>query len=223
MSRVLVLSPHADDAEIGCGGYIARTIAEGGEVCVALMTVSDIDFLHRGVVTAEERLAEFHNSMRVLGVQSTQVLSTGLDGKLYTSPQSEFVKALDKLQGIFQPDTVLIPLPSSHQDHRYCWEVGIATTRPTPSKHSPGMIAAYEYPSTSWGDGSDANAGRGGIYVNVSAHWDTKVESLRMYATQMRGEGNLFSVTGIEALARLRGLESGFAYAELFHTLRIRI
>lgn len=224
MRKLLVLSPHADDAEIGCGGFIARTVAEGGEVMVCVATVSPVHFLHLGrTVSIQERLDEFDNSMSVLGVQRRVILSYERDGSMALFSQAEMVRQLDDIQQEFKPDTVLIPLPSSHQDHRYCWEVGIAATRPSQAKHQPGVIAAYEYPSTNWGDGAEANASRGGMYANVSDYWDQKVESLKQYKTQMRADGHLFSIDGVEALARLRGLESGYKHAELFHTLRIRL
>jgi LmbE family N-acetylglucosaminyl deacetylase len=221
--RLLVVSPHADDAELGCGGYIARTVAEGGEVFVALMTVSDINFRHCGVVSAETRLNEFCASMNALGVKHYKVLSKNLDGQMYTAPQSEFVGKLDDIQDTFKPDTVLIPLPSFHQDHRYGWEVGLAATRPSAAKHNPSLIAAYEYPASNWGDGAELNAGSGGIYVNVAKHWRKKLQSLAEYKTQMRGKQHLLSIEGVTALAKLRGLEAGFEKAELFHALRMRV
>jgi LmbE family N-acetylglucosaminyl deacetylase len=130
---------------------------------------------------------------------------------------------LDDIIDQFKPTEVLIPLPSSHQDHRYTWEVGIAATRPSAAKHQPTLIAAYEYPSTNWGDGSEANAGKGGLYANVTDYWDRKVEALSKYETQMRGEHHLYSIAGVTALGNLRGLEAGFGKAELFHVLRIRL
>lgn len=221
--KLMVISPHADDAEIGCGGYIARVVDEGGQVMVVLMTVSTIFFRHRGRVTLRERLTEFHAAMDMLGVKERRVLSEELDGKMYTSPQAEFVRHLDDLQDDFKPDTVLIPLPSSHQDHRYSWEVGVASTRPSAAKHRPNVIAAYEYPASGWGDGSEADAGKGGIYADISSYWDKKQAALECYETQMRGDHHLFSVCGIDTLARMRGLEAGFERAELFHALRIRL
>jgi len=32
MDRVLILAPHTDDGEFGCGGSVARFIGEGKEV-----------------------------------------------------------------------------------------------------------------------------------------------------------------------------------------------
>lgn len=222
--RLMVLSPHADDAELGCGGYIAKVIAEGGEVLVALATVGAIHFLHSDkTVDVEERLDEFHASMKVLGVQQTKVLTHGLDSRLNTYPQGTMVGALDQIQNEFKPTQILIPLPSAHQDHRYCWEVGVAATRPSPAKHQPRMIAAYEYPLSSWGDGSSANSFNGGVYVNIEDHWKTKIKALSKYKSQMRDDRSLISEMGVESLARLRGIEAGYTMAELFHALRIRL
>ena len=58
MTKLLVLSPHCDDETISCGGYIARTIADGGEVLVVIASVSEIEFLHKGIVPIEDRVAE---------------------------------------------------------------------------------------------------------------------------------------------------------------------
>lgn len=223
VKTILILSPHADDAELGCGGYIARTIYEGGTVIVALATVGAIKFIHLDrEVTASEREEEFNKSMAVLGVQHTHILTRGLDSNLNTFPQGDMVGMLDSLQKQYTPDEVLIPLPSAHQDHRYCWEVGVATTRPSAARHTPTMIAAYEYPLSSWGDGAAANSFTGGVYVNIEDYWEHKIEALSQYGTQMRGQYDLISTGGVEALARLRGIEAGFKYAELLHALRIR-
>lgn len=222
--RIFVLSPHADDAEIGCGGYIARSVAEGAEVMVALATVGPIHFLHLNeIVTTAQRLQEFNASMDILGVKYRDVLTWDKDSKLNTFPQGDMVAKLDALQEAFKPTEVLIPLPSAHQDHRYCWEVGIAATRPSTAKHQPSLIAAYEYPLTSWGDGASSNSFRGGMYVDVGDHWETKLKALSKYHTQMRGTQALISESGVESLAKLRGVEAGFRYAELLHILRLRV
>lgn len=67
------------------------------------------------------------------------------------------------------------------------------------------------------------NAGKGGVYVDVSLYWQKKVQALEQYETQMRGSHHLFSIKGIDTLAQMRGLEAGYERAELFHALRIRL
>lgn len=222
--RVLVLSPHADDAELGVGAYLARVIDAGGEVMVALATVGRSRSLCLGrEVTEQERMDEFSESMAVLGVQTTEVLTRGLDGVLDSFPRAQMVGMLDALQNRFEPDEVLIPLSSSHQDHRYCWEAGVAATRLNPAKHASRLVAAYEYPATCWGGGGIVNPLGGSLYIDVSATWSRKVEALRRHRSQMHeGAGHLVSIEGVTALAQWRGAEAGFALAEVLHIMRAR-
>ncbi|WER48987.1 PIG-L family deacetylase [Cupriavidus sp. WKF15] len=222
--RVFVLSPHADDAELGVGGYLARVIDAGGEVMVALGTVgASTSICLRREIGKEERLSESRESMAVLGVQSVEVLTEGLDGALSSYPAVEMIGRLDRLQNMFEPDEVLIPLPSSHQDHRYCWEVGIASTRPNHTKHVPRLVAAYEYPATFWGEGALHKGFGGGLYIDITQTWTRKLDALRRHQSQMLEDpGRLIGIEGATALAQLRGVEAGFAKAELLHVLRQR-
>lgn len=222
--RVFVLSPHADDAELGIGGYLARVVDEGGEVMVALATVGDVRHLHDTVnTTAQKREEEYFAAMSVLGIQHCRILTKGLDGELQKHPRGELVAMLDTLQSEFEPDEILLPLPSSHQDHVYCWEVGISMARPNAAKRLPSLVAGYEYPLTSWGPGSAFNPFTGGLYLNVTHTWERKLEALRQHQSQMaRGDGHIISLEGVTALGRLRGIEAGYGYAELLHVVRQR-
>jgi LmbE family N-acetylglucosaminyl deacetylase len=38
--NILVLAPHTDDAELGCGGTIARLLEEGKKVSVAVFSTA---------------------------------------------------------------------------------------------------------------------------------------------------------------------------------------
>lgn len=224
--RVLVLSPHSDDAELGVGGYLARVVAEGGVVLVALATVGAAPKPNgsdgSNGAASQRRLAEFKRAMEVLGVQQHCVMSEGFDGRLNDFPKAEMIGMLDQLLEEFRPDEILLPLPSSHQDHTYCWEVGIAMSRPVASRHQPCLVAGYEYPATGWGAGAEFSAFKGGLYVNVEATWERKLAALREHQSQMRDADHLISLEGVTVLGRMRGLEAGFKYAELLHVVRQR-
>src|SRR5690348_12775116 len=64
--RVLVLAPHTDDAELGCGGTIARLLRMGTTVFVAAFSTAE-ESLPPGAVPTRLR-DEFLSSMKVLGV-----------------------------------------------------------------------------------------------------------------------------------------------------------
>ncbi len=221
--RLLVISPHCDDAEISCAGYIAKTIAEWGEVMTLVVSASDVWFEHADrTVSRAERVEEFENACHVLGVQKHMVLDFE-EGELGRVPTREIVSALDRVIAAFGPTEILLPLPSSHPDHTAVHELSVAACRMSPSKQSLMLVASYEYPLSSWGPGGDFCEGKGGMYVNITEFMDKKKEALNCYESQMRSQTDLISVYGCEALAKLRGIESGFDFAEMFHVMRRRV
>lgn len=221
--KVLVFAPHADDAEIGLGGYIAKTVAEGGRVWTLVASASTIKMVHGGVVTGQTREDEFKAASKVLGVERCEILIPGWESKLNVVPMCDFVTLLDERIERFEPTEVLLPLPSSHPDHQYCWEVGVAATRPNIAKYQPQMIGAYGYPLTCWGTGATVSSFYGGMYVDITQYWHQKVAALNCYVSQMRKGRSLVGLEGCEALANLRGVECGVQKAELIHVLRITV
>jgi N-acetylglucosamine malate deacetylase 1 len=220
--RLLVISPHADDAELGCGGYMHRTAAAGGAVLNVVVAVGDVHFAHLGrVVTRAERIAELDRSMAVLGAERRVLFSEG-DRYLDTLPLADLVTALEVTISGFQPTEILIPLPSSHQDHEATFRACVAACRPSSLTRCVQLIAAYEYSATSWGAGSAADAGRGGLYAEIGVGGlQAKLQALRCYRTQIRDDLHCGSIDAARARAKMRGLESNLDHAELFHVMRL--
>ncbi|HRD71173.1 MAG TPA: PIG-L family deacetylase [Legionella sp.] len=224
MKKILIVSPHCDDAELGCGGYIARSVYEGNEVFVWIVSSGDVFFSHLDrIVTSEERLEETKASLEILGAKIYGIGFPGKDTLLDSLPRAHGIQILDNVIQEYGPDEVLIPLPSFHQDHLWTHEICIAATRPTAAIRQPNLIAAYEYPLQKWGNGSCADPANGGIYIDISQYIDIKISALSCYKSQMRGSNNSLSLQSVRALAKTRGYESNFTYAELFHTLRRRV
>lgn len=222
--KILLLSPHADDAELGAGGYLARSVARGAEVMVVLATAGPSADSHPDAkALADLRMAECTRAMKILGVQHLHLLRRGCDGELAQKlPANRLTQLLDGLIDGFAPDEVLLPLPSSHQDHVHCWNAGIAAARPRATGHRPDLVAGYEYPLSHWGAGARFQPFQGGLYVDVTTHWPRKIEALQAHASQMnRASHHPISIDGAAALARLRGLEAGCEYAELLHVVRM--
>ena len=75
--RALVITPHPDDAEIGCGGTVASWIAQGTEVFYVLCTNGDKGSQESDMTS--ERLAEIREreqaeAAAVLGVKEVVYL-----------------------------------------------------------------------------------------------------------------------------------------------------
>lgn len=220
--RLLVIAPHADDAELGCGGYMNHCVAQGGGVQMAVAAVGDVYFEHLDrVVSVEERLEELHASAKMLGASLSAIGFRGHDRMMDRVGQHEIISWVEGVLREFDPTEVLIPLPSSHQDHEAVYRASVSALRPSRGNAGIELVAAYEYPATSWGPGSSADAGKGGLYVQLdNADMVKKMHALGCYKTQVRAHKHVWSVTAADTMARMRGLECGCDFAELFHVMR---
>lgn len=205
-SRILVLAPHADDESLGCGGLLTRVAATLPRVSIrlALASLSDV-VLHHGtgesrMVTAKERFAEFQAVAARLGAEAVN----------FNFPTrrlaSYYDRLLDRIEGeieSFQPDTILAPGRSFHQDHTTLVRAAYAALRPG---HCPGVrtFLLYETPYYSWAASEDRFEPN--CYIRLSdEEAKAKLALCALYTSQ-----RLHEYRGGEAIRRLmlrRGCE----------------
>lgn len=218
--NVLIVAPHCDDAEIGCGGYIARLVAGGHTVKVLVVTSgmysnhTDSDYLGGDA----NRIEEFTKSMTFLGAASS-IMLLGYDSALNMYPTGMLVNNIEQCLDECKPHEFIFALPSFHQDHRIVYDACVAAVRPTKKYPNLHTILAYEYPLSIWGEGMDF--GSNGLYVHTTEHHNTKLEALSFYKSQIANNSECpLSLDSITTLAKKRGFESGAIYAEFFHVLK---
>ncbi len=117
IQRVLVLAPHTDDAELGCGGTIARLLREGEDVFVAAFSTAE-ESLPPGAAPTRLR-DEFLAAMQTLGIPPEKTLVFGYPVRRLSYYRQELLEELVKLRSQVNPDMVFIPSASDlHQDHQ---------------------------------------------------------------------------------------------------------
>jgi LmbE family N-acetylglucosaminyl deacetylase len=216
--RALFVSPHPDDAELGCGGLIHRLLREGASVTVAVCTgEGDLKMAHSGEsVPFLRRRREQVRALSELGDIDLVWLNLAPASQFDRVPQATFVLAFDGLFRHF--DQTFLPLPSYNSDHERVWRAGLAAFRP--GKLSGTSLLAYEQPIQ--GHGEQATAGISGkcYYTLTTDDLAAKKRAILEHGSQVAGrEDTLYGPAGIEALAKIRGLECGACYAELVYPL----
>ena len=202
--RALVLAPHTDDGEFGCGGTIARLVEAGAEVrYVAFSTASRSlppgfppDTLAREVRAATARL----------GVPEERLTVHDFEVRSFPAVRQELLEILVAMNAEHQPDLVLMPsLGDIHQDHETVAREGLRAFKRT-------TVLGYEIP---W----NCFEFRQQAYVALEQrHLDAKVEALACYASQQHR--NYANAEYIRNIARTHGIESGRELAEVFEVYR---
>jgi len=221
ITKAMVIAPHGDDEVLGAGGLIATLAASATPVRVLFLAVdASTHYGLAGSTTLTERLDEIDAASEFLRFDHRVVFTgTGQLERLDAVPQRDLIEILEKELDLFQPDLLLLPHGDDYdQDHRACYQAGLAATRPIPcqtGKHLVRRVLTYEMPKLVW-----ANAFRPNVYIDITEVIDRKLDSIALYKTQLRAQPHIRSLANIRALAQLRGSEIGVAYAEAFQVLR---
>jgi LmbE family N-acetylglucosaminyl deacetylase len=121
-NRILILAPHTDDGELGCGGTIAKYIAAGKEVTyLALSSCSQS--LPPGF-SPDTLVTECKAATKVLGLQNLRFLDFEVRQLLFH--RQEILEALLAISQEIKPQTVLLPAEHDvHQDHQVVYAEGM--------------------------------------------------------------------------------------------------
>lgn len=220
MKKVMIIAPHADDAELGLGAYIHREAkANNAEFKIVVLAQGDNSSSLKGQVM-NQRQKEADASASLLGVSCVEFIGAAPDSAFNTVPMGQLVGAIEAQIREYQPDQLFIPLPSFHNDHVVTHDACVAALRPHPKRKThPLGVYCYEYPGQAWGP-KPPEWGR--VYAKASAEdVQAKVKSLECYGTQwVSVKDSLLGERGVRALASIRGAEAHWEYAELFYLIR---
>ena len=216
MSRVLIISPHADDETYGMGGTILKRIKNGDEIYILVVCAGDIHFEHNNkLIKREVREKEFDVILKSYGCKG-EMLQFTEESYLDTVPTRDIVNQIERVNDSFKPDVWYIAGLSFHQDHRKVFEACASASRPT-RKSVPKEIYSYEHPLYSWNPPVWRFTPQ--IYEDITDVLDEKIRICKLYESQLR-DGAL-SVKHIREYSVACGTEIGCGASERFEVIRI--
>lgn len=206
--RALVLAPHTDDAELGCGGTIARMVQEGVQVYVAAFSIAE-ESLPKGA-PRDTLKHEFIRALRVLQVPEDNHFVYDYPVRRLSSHRQEVLEDVVALRQRVKPDLVMLPSGNDvHQDHQVLYAEGVRAF-----KHI--SVIGYELP---WNHISfSAQA----FMVLSKEHVERKWLALKSYESQLELNRFYFTQEFTESLARVRGTQVQAQWAEAFEVLRVK-
>jgi len=191
--KILVLAPHTDDGELGCGGTIARYIGKGYHVKYVAFSSP-----------LPELEGELHNATSILGIKDVTVLDFPI--RRFNGVRQDILELLYGLWNDYDPTIVFLPSKNDvHQDHHVIYQEGLRAFKKT-------KMLSYELP---WNNIEFM----GQYFVPIAGkHLEKKLLALKEYKTQK--DRDYFQVDFIKSLAKVRGVQMGKEYAECFEVVR---
>ncbi|MEI9997255.1 MAG: PIG-L deacetylase family protein [Rhizomicrobium sp.] len=215
--KIVVIAPHPDDETLGAGGTIARFAAEGAEVAI-LVVSGHLPPVYKPEVF-ETTLREANAAFQVMGVAHSEFLRIPAT-KVHETPVAELNGAIHGFVRRHAPDTVLMPFPDRHIDHRAIFDACVVACRPV-GPAFPRTVLCYETLSeTHWNVPGIEASFVPEYFVDTTAYMDKKRAALSAYASQI-DEAPSRSIEACMALAKFRGSQNGCGYAEAFKVVRI--
>ena len=203
--RVLVLAPHTDDGELGCGGTIARLSAQGAEVFYMVFSICTRSLpTHLPPDTLAKEVAK---ATAILGIPNHRLILHDYDVRTFNTYRQNILEDMIRFRNEFSPQLVFLPAPTDiHQDHEVISQEGIRAFKTV-------NVLGYEMP---W---NNLSFNTRCFFRLDEAHIDIKVHALGEYASQRHRD--YFNETFIRSLAYTRGVQIGHTYAEAFDVVRI--
>ena len=226
-SRGMVVVAHADDAEFGCSGTVARLCDEGWEMVYVMCTDGSKGTSDReisGKELSQIRRREQRNAGKVLGLNDVVFLDYE-DSLL--QPTLELRRDIAREIRRHKPDVVITTHPQrslngagwgiGHPDHMAAGEAALSAVFPTARDHLtfPELLEAGLEPhkvAEVWVMGHPEPD----HWMDVTDHMDTSIKALMQHESQMNGRPEAEITERMRDWRRQRAVGKGMQYAEAF-------
>lgn len=200
--RILVLAPHPDDGEFGCGATITKYLADGCVVHYAVFSSckrSIPEGLPSDTLENELRVAT-----DVLGIHQLHLFD--YDVRYFSYRRQDILEDMVKLNKAIQPWLVFVPASTDiHQDHQT-----IHSEAKRAFKHS--NMLGYELP---WN-----NIVMTTTFFTAVTEEQIELKTKAVMAYKSQSFRNYYSAEFIRSLAFTRGTQIGVRYAEAFEVMK---
>jgi LmbE family N-acetylglucosaminyl deacetylase len=202
--KVLILAPHTDDGEFGCGGTISKLIEEGNEVYYVAFSACEQSVLKD--FPSNILITEVKEATKLLGILPENLILLNYDVRTFNYHRQSILDDMIRLRTQINPDLIFMPaLDDIHQDHHVIAQEGLRAFKFK-------SILCYELP---WNNISFTTSC---FFHLEDRHVETKARALACYKSQ----AHRFYANDqfVYSLARIRGTQINTLYAETFHILR---
>jgi LmbE family N-acetylglucosaminyl deacetylase len=223
---VLAVYAHPDDADVACGGSLARWAKAGSTVHLVVCTDGGKGTTDPAVEPRElaaERAAELESSSALIGLSSVENLGFP-DGELTDS--DDFRRTLVERVRAFRPEVVCGHDPTAvffgqsyfnHRDHRIAGAALLDAVAPAAAlpHYFPDAGPPHQVPTVLLSATLEPDE-----WVDITDTIETKASAVECHRTQFAGQDG-WAGEAVRRRAAEEGRRAGVAYAEGFRRLTL--
>ena len=204
-NTVLVLAPHTDDGELGCGATISKLVRSGAKVHYVAFS-SCRDSLPPGA-DPDCLIKEMYSATKTLGILRENVECLDFRVRHFEQERQQILDSMIELNRRIKPDIVFSPsVHDIHQDH-------VTIAKECLRAFKKITILQYEVP---WNNYTFDNQ----LFSCVDeTDVQKKTEAVKCYLSQR--ERDYTSEEFLRGLMITHGVQTGHRYAEVFEIPRM--
>jgi LmbE family N-acetylglucosaminyl deacetylase len=219
-----VIAAHPDDEVLGCGGTIAKHVANGDDVYVLILAEG---LTSREVTRSREKhkdeLAELtiaaQKANKILGSKQVTLLDFP-DNRMDGVELLDVIKPIEKFIETYNCERIYSHHHSDvNIDHQVIHQAVLTACRSVPGQSVKELLCFEVQSSTEW-QANIPGSFKPNWYEDISSFYKAKQKALEAYACEMRPWPHSRSYEALEHLAKWRGSNIGCNYAEAFELIR---
>ncbi|MCG3685617.1 PIG-L deacetylase family protein [Aliarcobacter butzleri] len=204
--NVLAIGAHFDDIELGCGGALAKHVANGDNVYAYVATKSGFTN-HQNIVIRSNEIAdkEGKSAMKILGVELIKGNFDALKIEFTDELNIDILKIVEdkKIDLVYSHW-----MGDIHHDHQAVARASLHSCR-----HVPRQLM---YRSNWYHSNLEF---KGNFYVDISDFWEIKKKSIEAHQSEMERTGKKW-IEFFHNEAKNAGQRIAVKYAEVFEVVK---
>jgi len=213
LSPVLVLSPHLDDAALAmCGTLDELSVVHPKHNRIFFYSGCD----HPGL-DPQKQIQYWKETKLFLDSVKCRASFTknpSINSLAITAPIVDYINELTDFVNSHKPNSIFIPATDYNSDHRFVYDIASTVIRPHDKNHYIPNVLLYEQMCTQQAPLHSTFMPSFFVPINI----DEKLKLWSLFETQQR---SYRSPEQIKAVAKLRGSQSNWPYAEAFQAVRM--
>lgn len=204
--QLLVLAPHTDDAEIGCGGAISFFKRNNFDINIAVFSKAEASLPPEW--GKDTLLKEFFLSAEKMNITKPDRFVYNFPVRRFNEHRQDILEIMIEIRNLLNPSLVLLPSTTDfHQDHQVISNEGIRAFKSS-------SILGYELP---WNHNS--------FHCDVFIHLNdndvrNKWDYMSSYKSQIELSRGYFDKAKVMSWLKMRGMQCNTEYAECFEHIR---